>query len=147
MTKRKKIVRGFSILEALIALLVVGVAMLGLGKMQGVNLASSGDSRIRSHAVNLAQDKIEEFRKFANQDFYTNNFTGSNDAPTFANVNFTRTWIVSSCPNSGSTAVPCKQIAVTVTWTNAAGASQTVRLTSYIAEMDPVQAGVALDQA
>jgi len=60
-------VLGFSLIEALIAALVVAVAMLGFGQLQGATLINSADSRMKTHALNLAQDKIGKLRTFANQ--------------------------------------------------------------------------------
>jgi len=134
--------RGFSLLEALIAALVVALAMLGLARLQGVTLINSGDSRMKTRALNLAQDKIEELRSFANKDTYTGMASG-NDTPTSYdgdNSNFTRTWSITSCPNS----VDCKKVGVRVNWTDPKGETQTVDLTSYIASGDTVNSGVVL---
>jgi len=134
--------RGFSLLEALIAALVVALAMLGLARLQGVTLINSGDSRMKTRALNLAQDKIEELRSFANKDTYTGMASG-NDAPTsYAgdNSSFARTWTITSCPNS----VDCKKVGVRVNWTDPKGETQTVALTSYIASGDTVNSGVVL---
>jgi len=134
--------RGFSLLEALIAALVVALAMLGLARLQSVTLINSGDSRMKTRALNLAQDKIEELRSFANKDTYTGMASG-NDAPTsYAgdNSSFARTWSITTCPNS----VDCKQVGVRVNWTDPKGEAQTVELTSYIASGDTVNSGVVL---
>ncbi len=140
----KKILRskilGFSLIEALIAALVVAVAMLGLAKLQGITLINSADSRMKTHALNLAQDKIEQLRTFANQGTYTGYSGSNNDTATGANSTFTRTWSISACANS----VDCKQANVAVRWTDPKGATQTVQLTSYIAKIDSVKSGMAL---
>lgn len=145
--------QGFTILEALIAALIVGVAMLALGKLQGVNLANSADSRMRTHALNLAQDKIEEHRSFANQGQYDGygSFTSaidyteiSEDSIDGINATFTRTWRGRNCPESGAKPMLCIDLNVAVAWTDAKGVIQSVQLTSYIAKADPVSSGVAL---
>ena len=61
-------VQGFSLVETLIAAVIVAVAMLGLGKLQGITLLNSADSRMKTHALNLPQEKIEALRMFANQE-------------------------------------------------------------------------------
>jgi type IV pilus modification protein PilV len=132
--------RGFSLLEALISSLIVAVAMLGVAKLQGMTLINSADSRMKTHALNLAQDKIEDLRNFANQNTYTDYSGPDNNTTAGANSTFTRTWTITDCDNS----INCKQINVTVTWTDPKGATQTVQLTSYIAEVDPVKSGVVL---
>jgi Tfp pilus assembly protein PilV len=146
-------VRGFTILEALIAALIVGVAMLALGKLQGVNLANSAESRMRTHALNLAQSKIEEHRSFANQSQYDNygSFTSDSeyselgeDRADGPNATFIRTWSGRNCPASNSTPVMCIDLNVEVNWTDAKGVIHSVQLTSFIARADPVSSAVAL---
>ena len=135
-------VQGFSLIETLIASVIVAVAMLGLGKLQGITLLNSADSRMKTHALNLAQEKIEALRMFANQSTYTNEIvsdaTNSTD-PILegGNANFTREWVIDDKNTY-------KQVRVTVTWTDPKGIVQTVQLTSYIAEVDPVKSGVVL---
>jgi len=134
-------VQGFSLVEALIAAVIVAVAMLGLGKLQGITLLNSADSRMKTHALNLAQEKIEALRMFANQSTYTgldSDATLSTDPILVgANASFTREWEIDDQNTY-------KQVRVTVTWTDPKGIDQTVQLTSYIAEADPVKSGVVL---
>ncbi|WP_341328293.1 prepilin-type N-terminal cleavage/methylation domain-containing protein [Methylotuvimicrobium sp. KM2] len=133
--------QGFSLIEALIAALIVGVGMLGLAKLQGEMFIGSTDSRMRTHAQNAAQAIIEDFRSFAHQSTYATFANGSDVfTPVGSNAQFSRSWTVTVCPNT----VNCKQIQVTVTWTDSRNNLQTVNLTSYIAEADPVKSGVVL---
>lgn len=139
-------VQGFSLVETLIAAVIVAVAMLGLGKLQGITLLNSADSRMKTHALNLAQEKIEALRMFANQETYTGLVSGPTVSPGLlvgGNANFNRTWEISSCPSLVNTST-CKKVSVKVTWTDPKGIDQTVQLTSYIAEADPVKSGVVL---
>ena len=140
-------VQGFSLIEALIAAVIVAVTMLGVGKLQGITLFNSADSRMKTHALNLAQKKIETLRMFANQSTYTGLDSGAtlSTDPILvgANASFTRTWNISSCPTLVYTST-CKKVNVKVTWTDPKGIGQTGQLTSYIAEADPVKSGVVL---
>jgi len=147
--------QGFTLLEALIAALVVAVAMLGVARLQGVTMLGSSDSRTKTYALNLAQEKIEELRSFANQDTYLGMASGS-DTHAGANATFTRTWTITSCVNlspscDGNTNGSIdgnesnyRQINSTVTWTDSRGDTQIVRLTSYIARSEPVKSGMVL---
>jgi type IV pilus modification protein PilV len=149
--------QGFSLLEALVAALVVAVAMLGVARLQGFTMLESGDSRMRTHALNLAQDKIEELRSFSNQDAYLGMESGS-DSATGANATFTRTWTVTSCvdlspscDSNGNGDIDgnesnYKEVNAQVIWTDPRGIIQTVQLTSYISGAEPVKAGIALAQ-
>ncbi|CCE22753.1 protein of unknown function [Methylotuvimicrobium alcaliphilum 20Z] len=133
-------IRGFSLIEAMIASLVVGMTMLGVARLQGITLSSSGDSRMRTHALNLAQEKIEELRTFVHQSDYSAYSGSDSDTQLGANATFTRTWTITGCANS----VECKQANVAVSWQDQADTTQTVQLTSFIAEVDPVKGGVVL---
>ena len=137
-------IQGFSLIEALIAALIVAVGMLGLARLQGVTLANSSESRARTDALNLAQEKIEELRTFSNQATYDSlaNGINANTESTMAGggANFTRTWTITNCANS----MNCKQVNVSVGWTDSSGVAQTVQLTSFITKTDPVKAGIIL---
>ncbi|MEF3076209.1 prepilin-type N-terminal cleavage/methylation domain-containing protein [Methylobacter sp. Wu1] len=147
--------QGFSLLEALIAALVVAVAMLGVARLQGLTMLESGDSRMKTHALNLAQDKIEELRSFSNRDAYLGMASGS-DTHAGASGTFTRTWTVTSCADlspscdsNGNGSIDdnesnYKQVNAQVIWTDPRGDEQTVQLTSYITGVEPVKSGMAL---
>lgn len=115
--------------------------------MQGITLLNSADSRMKTHALNLAQEKIEALRMFANQSTYTGLVSGTTVStdPILkgTNANFERTWEITTCPSLVDTST-CKKVNVKVTWTDPKGILQTVQLTSYIAEVDPVNFGVVL---
>ena len=53
---------GFVLLEALIALLILAVGLLALGQFQGRLMQTSGESKLVSEAVHLAQRKIDQLR-------------------------------------------------------------------------------------
>lgn len=59
-------VNGFSIVEVLVALVVLGVGMLGIAGLYVVSLRSSGSAISRMQAVNLASDIADRIR--ANRD-------------------------------------------------------------------------------
>lgn len=140
-------IQGFSLIEALIAALIVGIGIIGLARLQGITLSNSSESRTRTDALNLAQKKIEELRSFSNQTTYDNLADGTNaNTETImagGNANFTRTWTITACANS----MNCKQAKVTVAWTDSSGEAQTVKLTSFITQTDPVKAGIVLVSA
>lgn len=54
--------RGFSMVEALVALVVLGVGMLGIASLYVVTLRSSGSAISRMQAVNLASDLGDRIR-------------------------------------------------------------------------------------
>lgn len=131
--------RGISLIEAMVAALILAVAILALTGLQVTTLSNSGQSRINTHALNFAEEKIEELRNFAIFSTYDNLSNGT-DTVASPSATLNRSWTVTDCPNSAT----CKQVSVTITWNDATGTQQTVQLTSYISEEDPVKGGVAV---
>ncbi len=142
--------RGFSLIEALIALLVLSFGMLAIAGFQ-VTLSRSSDlAKQRSEAVRLAQQKMESLRAYGRVDpppigspavvNYTNDVVsgppvGFPDVTT-TNADFTRTWTVTA--NATNTE---KWINVQVAWTDRTGQAQTVQLLSVISKFDPQDVG------
>jgi type IV pilus assembly protein PilV len=58
----RRSVRGFSLLEILIALLVLAFGLLGLGLLQTMNLRFTKSADQRTQAVNLASDMLDMMR-------------------------------------------------------------------------------------
>lgn len=138
MNKKNNQQKGFTLVEILIAILVFGIGMLGLAKLQGVTMLNSAESRMQTHAVNLAQDKIEELRNYVHEatyDAYVTDATGTDEVG--ANATFTRTWTITD--NVGY-----KQISVSVEWTGVDGTDYDISLTSHIAEVEPARSGMVL---
>lgn len=141
------VIRGFSLVEAMIAAFVVVVGMLGLVKLQGQFMASSHNTRVYTEAVNFAQDKQETLRNFATEKEYDHLASGKDSCDpetqdsTCAGLGVTleRSWEVNACPN----AVSCKAITTEVQWSEA-GAQRKIHLTSYVARTQPALAGLLL---
>lgn len=55
---------GFSLIEVLIALVIVGVGILAISQLQGVFIKNSSNANQRSVAVSIAQKKIDDLRSF-----------------------------------------------------------------------------------
>lgn len=54
--------RGFTIVEALVALVVLAVGMLGIASLYVTTLRASGSATSRMHAINLASDLGDRIR-------------------------------------------------------------------------------------
>jgi type IV pilus assembly protein PilV len=59
---RTSTLRGFSIVEAMVALLVLSIGMLGIAGLYVTTLRASGSALLRTHAVNLAADMADRIR-------------------------------------------------------------------------------------
>lgn len=151
---------GFSLLEVLIALVVLGAGLISLAMFQGAVLQDNDLAKARSVAAQLAEERIEQFRSFRvlnitpgvnSYESISPNATG--ESVTVSNVTYTRTWRVTDfcfpvTRNSPAGSVNCrrpipdfKNITVIVAWTDQDGNPQDVRLTTSIAALDPAYSG------
>lgn len=64
--RASKRMQGFSMIEALVALVVLGVGMLGIASLYVVTLRTSGSAISRMQAVNLASDLGDRIRSNRN---------------------------------------------------------------------------------
>jgi len=151
-------IKGFSLIEVLIALLVLSVGLLALGVFQGSLLRSASDSVARAEAVALAEEKLEDLRSFTVVEVpvgttwaasnsvmafdYIGNDSGGRLASTSdyslkssatGSVNFNRRWAVTNITING---VPAKQVLMTVSWQDK-DATQQVQLSTTIANVKP----------
>lgn len=58
--------RGFSLIEVMVALLVLALGILGISKLQSTLIRTSSDANQRAVAVSIAQEKIDDLKSFAN---------------------------------------------------------------------------------
>lgn len=138
--------RGFSILEALVALLVVSFGLLALTAVT-MKLAHAEDvARQRGEATRLAQEKIEQLRGFTQittasgvtswNGLAAGSDTQGDSVAYAANTTFNRSWTL-----GGATTDTMRTVSVTVSWTDRANATQTISLASVISRSDPTDIG------
>ncbi len=94
---------GFTLLEVLIALVVLTVGLLGMAALTGSLVSAGALARDRVAATTLAQAKIEEFKNTT----ISSSVTGSDTHGTFA-----RAWAVTNGSPTANTAT----VQVTVSW-------------------------------
>lgn len=145
-TNAQRPAQGFTLIEALIALAVLG---LGLLTLAGVTLkvARSEDvARQRGEAVRLAQERIEAMRSFTQiaaaagvqawDDLANGNDVISGSVNYSANTTFNRSWQV-----LGASTDPMRNTRVTVSWTDRGGETQSVSFATVISKTDPSDVG------
>lgn len=57
--------KGFSLIEVMIALVILAVGILGISKLQGVLIKNSSNANQRSVAISIAQKKIDDLKSYA----------------------------------------------------------------------------------
>lgn len=135
---------GFTLIEALVAMVVLAFGMLAIASFQ-MNLSRNSDlAKQRAEATRLAQERMEELRSFATFAGYGALTAGSDTPVAGSNVTYTRSW---SFPDGSTAADPRRVVKVAVEWTDRTGEQQReadgrgVVLISVLAEADATEAG------
>ena len=139
---------GFTLIEALVSLVVMGFGILAMAGMQAGLSRNADDAKQRTEAIRLAQEKIEFFRSFTGIDSTVvgqgaisatalnwNALAGSADSIT-TNAVYTRTWRI-----GGSASDSLRGLTVNVAWTDRTGAAQAVSLSSVLSKSNPADSG------
>lgn len=58
-------IKGFGLIEVMVALVILAVGILGISKLQGTLIRNSSDANQRAVAVSIAQQKIDDLKSFA----------------------------------------------------------------------------------
>jgi prepilin-type N-terminal cleavage/methylation domain-containing protein len=143
--------RGFSLIESLIALVIVSFGLLAIAGVHLKLVRGEDIARQRGEATRLAQEKLEELRSFTQFDAVAgvNSWGGmagatdtiSNDPNAYhANTTFTRTWQVLDSVDDA-----WRRVRVTVAWTDRVNATAneetTLSFNTMIAKIDPFDSG------
>jgi Tfp pilus assembly protein PilV len=123
---------GVGLVEALIALLVVVVGVVGLIKFQSSVRLNSDVARQRTEALRMAQNDMEHVRAAAAADIQS---ATRSVTPAAANASFQIARQVTA------SAADSKTVQVTVSWLDRNGGAQQVALTSLIAAQPPALTG------
>lgn len=134
--------RGFVLIEALVTLALITFGFLAILKLQSTVLAASAESKSRTTAQMLAEQKIEQLRNMIAEsaDFAAaacaapakwSNTTG--ETVTQGGNTFTRSW---NFQNIGSDCV-YRALTVRVAWNDGAGGAKDLQLATQIVWDDP----------
>lgn len=123
---------GFGLIEVLIALIILGVGLLGVALFANSIFSDSADSKSRSEAIALAQERIEQVRALASEVELVSLASDSlvTVASTAQGINTTFT-ITPSVLNTTSSAFGFN---VTVDWLSSDNQTQNVTLSTYITD-------------
>lgn len=114
LSKSNGAAKGFTVIEALMAMVIFGVAILGLAIGATTVVRANQTSLYITIATNLAQDRLEELKSRTSGTITAGSETTT---PSGVGVTFTRSWTVdaagaNNCPNVSG--LIC--ITVTVNW-------------------------------
>lgn len=129
--------RGIGLIETLLIVLFASICVVALINFQHYLSSSTNSSQQWFDATILATSKVESLRDFqvltntAGYSSYQGISSGTSNS-TVGNTSYTLTWTVTTNTNPNY-----KTIDVTVTWTDRFNTSQSVRLTSQVAGIDP----------
>lgn len=131
--------RGFTLVEALVALVVMAFGMLALAGMQ-LSLSRNADvAKQRTEAMRLAQERVERMRSFTGLSTGTINWNGL-DALGTETVTTNATYTITSAM-TGDDGDAMRPVNVNVAWTDRANEPQSVALATVISRTDPRDPG------
>ena len=147
---------GFSLIEVLVAVVVLSFGLLALAALQGSLFKASTETKMQSVALGLATEKLEYFRGYLNSaDYLALTSSTTPETVSIGGIDYSRSWTVSryAYPAAGgnftsvanttalgsayATNNEFKRIVVTVSWTDAQGKPQFVTLEDAIAAINP----------
>lgn len=163
--------RGVSLVEVLVTLVVLGVGLISMAKLQPTVMENSALARARAVAVQLAEQKIEDLRSFnkLNAAFQGigNNLGGILPSGPVnlsdSNVSYNRTWTVedwffhlttntansSPAQPTATVVTPAwpdyKIVTVKVAWTDQEGVPQEIQLKTVISSAEPSRSGLIVE--
>jgi len=155
--------RGFSLIEVLVAVVVLSVGLLALAALQGSLVRGGSAAKAQTQAMALAQQTLEQFRGFKTKtggsDSYAAIVAGTDSVTIGANT-YTRTVAVDrygyvantgasggSFKTTASTTVgnnEFKNVTVAVSWTDETGQTRTVQEADVISVSAPADSLSAL---
>jgi type IV pilus modification protein PilV len=157
--------RGFSMIEVLISVVILGFGLLALAALQTTIIRSSSETKAQTIALQLAKDKLEDLRSYQNlagyQALTSSNDTVNDSSGSLSGVNYTRAWTVTrwaykpstatfvsvtpltgTTPTGGNPAIytannEYKRVAVVVSWSDANGTTQSIGIEDAVGAISP----------
>jgi prepilin-type N-terminal cleavage/methylation domain-containing protein len=109
--------QGFSLIELLIALVILSISFLGLTSLMVQTTNNNSFGCHMTEAAIFAQDQLENFRTSP----WTNVVTGNDVRQGSTGVNYARSWVV--VPNGVPPNDTIKEISITINWNDRASHS------------------------
>ena len=117
--------QGFSLIEVLIALVILSVALLALASLMVQTTKNNSFAGHMTEAAIFAQDQLENFRTSP----WTNVVTGNDVRQSSTGINYARSWVV--IPNGATPNDTIKEIGMTISWNDRVSHSINFRSVIY----------------
>lgn len=139
--------RGISLTEVLVTMVILGLGLVTLLKLQSYLISFNMAAQQQSEAVLLSHEKIEKLRDFSQISSQTgvrafNDINNGSETISRANTTYTLSWTVTDI-----TAPKQKVVTTTISWLDNQNKSQSINLSSVISEHDPSEQGNLVDGA
>jgi type IV pilus modification protein PilV len=115
---------GFSLIEVMVAMVILGIGLLGVGQMIPMALVGVTQAGLRTRAVQAAQQRLDDLRSndFDDPALQAGTYSETQD-------NYTIDWVITDdVPVTGT-----KRIAITTSWETISG-TRTATLQTFITE-------------
>lgn len=127
--------RGFSLVELLVTLIILGAGIAALTYLQSRLTTVGSESTAQYNAITLANNKIASWQTSSYDSILP--VTADTDSSTVGNTVFTRTWNVTAY-----TSPTYKVMDVSVSWTDIDGDVHSIKLASAIAKTSAADASL-----
>lgn len=140
----KQKTRGLTLVEMMITLLLIGISVIALVRLQNYLAYTTSVTQQKGDALVLAiqkQESLRDFQVLNNQNGYTSyqSIASGSSTSAGATTTYTTAWTVTSNANP-----TYKTIDITVSWTDRYNGSQSIRLVTKVAGIDPANSAAVM---
>ncbi|WP_415911653.1 type IV pilus modification PilV family protein [Neptuniibacter sp. QD37_11] len=140
--------KGFTLIEALLAFVIVAIGLIGAALFQSELVTESGNSKARAVAVKLAEQKLEQERVVILENSYASLALASYPESTNVTVGNTAYTVSYSLASTAAASFQTHyMLGVDVAWTDSLGNAESVSLNSRLVWNDPKSSFDSSDQA
>lgn len=136
---------GFSLIEVLVAMVIIATGLLGVGAFQATVLQARTEAKQQNEAVSLAQKQIENLRYIASVWDYDNMvcYTQEDCMEEVAGTTATYTLTWNFTPNERWTKPPYKVVQMQLSWVTPTGNTRRININTILTRREARQTGIA----